>query len=248
MVKNTHDIVAPCLYDVDLGHIRMVPKRREFSYRVYYWLVDLDDLPQLPWWQRPLARFEARDHLGDANRSIKANVLEFLADGGIDLTGGRVLMLANARSFGHVFNPLTVHWCYDQAGELACILAEVHNTYGERHGYLLRPDSAGRVQQDKDFYVSPFLGNDGRYLMRFAPPTDRLSVTIALQEGGRTVFSATMKGTRRPASTRNLLRESIRRPAMSMLTSFWIRVHGIRLWLSRHPITKRQAPSTKDDV
>lgn len=243
-----HDLVAPCLYDADLGHIRMVPRRREFSYRVYYWLVDLDDLPVLPWWQRPLARFEARDHLGAPDRSIKANVLDFLSSNDIDLTGGRVLMLANARSFGHVFNPLTVHWCYHRDGELACILAEVHNTYGERHCYLLRPDAAGRVQQEKDFYVSPFLDNDGRYLMRFAPPAERLSVTIALQQAGRTVFSATLKGTRRPASTGQLMREVIRRPAMSLLTSFWIRVHGIRLWIARHPITKRQPASNKEDV
>ena len=45
-------------------------------------------------------------------------------------------MLANARIFGHVFDPLSVFWCYDGRGRLACVVAEVHNTYGERHAYL----------------------------------------------------------------------------------------------------------------
>ncbi len=54
-------------------------------------------------------------------------------------------MLASARVFGHVFNPLSLFWCHDAAGELRCVLAEVHNTYGERHCYLLETDDAGRA-------------------------------------------------------------------------------------------------------
>ncbi|WP_084614343.1 DUF1365 domain-containing protein [Nakamurella lactea] len=237
----------PWLYQAELGHVRTVPSRRAFSYRVYYWLVDLDELPRLPLWQRPLARFESRDHLGDPGRSIKENVTAFLAGNGIDLTGGRVLMLANARSFGHAFNPISVHWCYAETGELACILAEVHNTYRERHVYLLHPDPAGRVQQDKQFYVSPFLTVDGRYLMRFSPPGERLSITIALRQGGATVFTATLAGTRRPASTASLLRAVARRPAMTMLTSVWIRLQGVRLWAAGLPVVNRIPHGGPDD-
>ena len=98
----------------------------------------------------------------------------------------RVVMLAYARSGpAHVFNPLSTHWCYRADGSLACLVAEVHNTYGERHAYLLRPDDAGRAQADKDFYVSPFFTVDGRYLMRFSGPGDQLHVTMALQVDGR---------------------------------------------------------------
>ena len=83
-------------------------------------------------------------------------------------------MLASARSgagrASYVFNPLSTHWCYRADGSLACIVAEVHNTYGQRHAYVLRPDEAGRAQADKEFYVSPFFEVDGRYLMRFSAP------------------------------------------------------------------------------
>ena len=55
-------------------------------------------------------------------------------------------MLANARVLGHVFDPLSVFWCFDADGALVCIVAEVHNTYGERHVYLLRPDPSGTAE------------------------------------------------------------------------------------------------------
>ena len=69
-----------------------------------------------------------------------------------------------------MFNPLSVHWCYRADQSLACIVAEVHNTYGGRHAYLLHPDERGRAQAGKEFYVSPFLEVSGRYRMRFSPP------------------------------------------------------------------------------
>ena len=76
-------------------------------------------------------------------------------------------MLANARVLGHVFDPLSVFWCYDSSGRLACVVAEVHNTYGERHAYLLRPDEAGVAVTGKDFHVSPFFDVSGTYELRF---------------------------------------------------------------------------------
>jgi hypothetical protein len=116
----------------------------------------MDNLPRLPAPLRPLARFEVRDHLGDpAAPSIKANVVGYLARNGIDLAGGTVLMLASARVLGYVFNPLSVFWCYAASARLQAVLAEVHNTYHQRHVYLLRPGEDGLAEAAKEFYVSP---------------------------------------------------------------------------------------------
>lgn len=198
------------------------------------WLVDLDELPRLPWWARPFARFEARDHFGSPDRGIRENLDAWLADRGIDLGGGQVLMLANARVLGYVFNPLSVYWCHDASGELVCVVAEVHNTYGGRHCYLLRTDGEGRASAGKEFYVSPFLEVDGHYVMRLPKPGDQLSVTIALRQNGKTTFSATMKGTRSSG-----LRMLLRRPLMPQRVSALIRRHGIALYLRRVPIIPR---------
>lgn len=222
------------IYDVVITHARRELIDRTFSHRAYMWLVDLAELPGLPWWARPFAKFEARDHLGSPERTIRENLDEWLAGHGIDLGGGQVLMLANARVLGYVFNPLSVYWCHDASGELVCVAAEVHNTYGGRHCYLLRTDDKGRASVDKEFYVSPFLEVDGHYVMKMPKPGDQLSVTIALRQNGKTTFSATMKGERSSG-----LRMLLRRPLMPQRVSALIRRHGIALYLRRIPIIPR---------
>jgi DUF1365 family protein len=117
----------------------------------------------------------------------------------------------------------------------------VHNTYGERHVYLLETDEAGRAQVDKAFYVSPFLDPGGRYLMRLPEPDERLSVSIALRQDGKTPFSAGLHGVRTPATPANLVRLLVKRPLMTLRVSALIRAHGIALWLRRLPITPRSA-------
>lgn len=222
------------IYDVVITHTRRERIERAFTNRAYMWLVDLDELPRLPWWAKPFARFESRDHLGSPDRTIRENLEAWLGERGISLGGGQVLMLANARVLGYVFNPLSVYWCHDTSGELACVVAEVHNTYGGRHCYLLRTDDEGRASVDKEFYVSPFLEVDGHYVMRLPKPGNELSVTIALRQNGKTTFSATMKGTRSTG-----LRMLFRRPLMPQRVSALIRRHGIALYLRRIPIIPR---------
>ena len=222
------------IYDVVITHTRRELIDRTFSNRAYMWLVDLDELPRLPWWVKPFARFEARDHVGSPDRSIRENLDAWLADRGIELGGGQILMLANARVLGYVFNPLSVYWCHDASGELVCVVAEVHNTYGGRHCYLLRTDDKGRASVDKEFYVSPFLEVDGHYVMKLPKPGEQLSVTIALRQNGKTTFSATMKGVRSTG-----LRMLFRRPLMPQRVSALIRRHGIALYLRCIPIIPR---------
>ena len=103
-------------------------------------------------------------------------------------------MLANARVLGHTFDPLSVFWAIAPDGSLTCIVAEVHNTYGGRHAYLLQTDEKGRSQVDKAFYVSPFFTVDGRYDLQFQLTPDVVSSTVVLKQDGEAVFSATFRG------------------------------------------------------
>ena len=170
-------MVRSCLYEGQVVHDRRTPVRNVFRYGVYMWLVDLDELEALDnrLWafgadRRALTTIRSRDHLGDPGRSIRENVDTYLRMHDIDLGGGIVQLLTNARVLGYVFNPLSVFYCHGRDGELRCVIAEVHNTHGERHCYLLHPGDRGRAETDKEFYVSPFLTVDGRYRMAFAPP------------------------------------------------------------------------------
>ena len=208
------------LYECRITHARTVPLRNIFTYRTYLWLVDLDHLPR-PRRSGPrrLARFQARDHLGDPRRSIRENLDRFLAGHGIDLGGGRVTMLAHARVLGYVFNPLTVYWCHRADGTLACVVAEVHNTYRQRHAYLLHTDDRGRAQVQKEFYVSPFYPVDGRYRMSLPEPEARLALSVVLGRPDGPSFAASVHGRGVPATVRALIGAAVTAPL----------VHGRRL-------------------
>jgi uncharacterized protein len=239
----------PALVVGQVTHQRPGPVRHHFRHRAYQWLVDLDSLPRQPWYLRSFAQFSSADHLGDAGLPIKANVENYLALNGIRLgDGGRVLMLANARVLGYVFDPLSVFWCYDSAGLLACVVAEVHNTYGDRHAYLLRPDETGRSQADKELYVSPFFDVSGCYGLKFTLTPDLVSATVTLRRGDALAFSATFRGRPERATRRALARRIIRSPLMPQRVSALILAHGIWLWLHRLPVQPRPRHSRQEGV
>lgn len=232
--------IVPALYDVEVRHVRHERIHRVFTHRMYLWLVDLDELPRLPWWLRPFAGFRSADHLGRPDRPIRTNLDTWLAGNDIDLHGGQVLMLAHARVAGYVFNPITLYWCHQPTGELVCVVAEVHNTYHERHCYLLHPDATGRTTIPKRLYVSPFLDPDGEYTMRTPRPGPRLAITIALHQHGATTLTATLRGTRQPATTTALARMLLTQPLMPQRVSALIRRHGIAIWARGIPIKPRK--------
>ncbi len=212
------------LYATTIRHSRRAPLRHSFGYRSHTWLVDLDDLPS----HGPLALFRARDHLGDPSRTIRENVDGFLASQGIELGGGRILMLANARVLGHCFNPISVFWCHRPDGSQACVVVEVHNTYGDRHAYVVHPDEHGRAEVDKAMYVSPFNDTSGSYHLSVPRPGDRLAVAVTLQPHG---FTATMTGSVLPAGRGSLWRASLHSPWAPLHNALRIRIQGVRLWL-----------------
>jgi DUF1365 family protein len=214
------------LYECAVTHVRAAPLRNAFTYRTYMWLVDLDDLPG----PGPLTSFRAADHLGDPGRGIRENLDVFLRARGVDLHGGRIRMLAHARVFGYVFNPLSVYWCHAADGALACVVAEVHNTYGERHAYLLRTDERGRAQVSKDFYVSPFYPVDGDYRMAMPEPGDRLGLNIVLSRPDGQSFVAGVRGQAIPATGRALLGAAWRHPWSTAAVTARIRWQGLRLY------------------
>jgi len=144
---------------------------------------------------------------------------------------------------GHCFNPLSVYWCTGCAGELLAIIAEVHNTYGGRHCYLVHPDAAGHAEADKALYVSPFFPVDGAYELSFSELGAPLDVRIALRrssDGGsdQLVFRAALTAGL-PVAVRSVLASALRHPGSGWWVSARIRWQGLRLWLRRLPVIPR---------
>ncbi len=218
------------VYTTTIRHARRAP-RRTFTYRSRTWLVDLDDVPPA----RRHREFRAADHIGDPTRSIRDNVVGFLAQRGVEVDG-RILMLTTPRAFGYCFNPITVFWCHLSTGELAAVLIEVHNTYGDRHAYVVHPDANGHATVPKQMYVSPFHDTSGEYAVSVPSPDDRVAVGITLQPHG---FAATLTGAALPPGRRAALGTLVRTPWPALLGRLRIQWQGIRIWLRRVPVQPR---------
>lgn len=228
------DLPAPGLFETTIRHTRRTPFARSFTHRSQTWLVDVDDLPD----HGLLGRFDSKDHVGDPERTLRENIQGFLDRQGIDVRGGRMLLAANARAFGYCFNPISVFWCWDRSGVLAATVVEVHNTYGDRHAYLVPTDEQGRGTVDKAMYVSPFHGTDGTYRVAAPVPCstthDRLDIAVTLDSGDGARFSASLSGRRSQITPLRAASTAIRHALL-------IRMHGVWLWLRRLPIQPRPA-------
>jgi DUF1365 family protein len=214
------------LYECLVSHARRSPIRNAFSYRTCQWFFDAADPPRLG----PFASFRSRDHLGNPRRPIADNVRALLTANGFQAGTRRILMLTAPRVLGCVFNPLTVYWCYRHDGALECVLAEVHNTYRQRHVYLLRPGPDGRAEAAKEFYVSPFYPVDGSYLMNLPAPAARLALAITYHPPGQRAFTAAVTGRARPLTLASAAWMTVKYPLPGLLTAARIRRQGIGLY------------------
>ena len=203
--------------------------------------------PTCPAPLRPFTRFRAADHLGDPRRLASPRTFGRRSTSH-GLAADRILLLTCPRVARPRVQPavgllLLRHGSGRRRRPVVAVIAEVHNTYGGRHVYVLRPDDAGRDTVDKQFYVSPFLPMGGTYLMRTPlPGRVALSVSIALRQGGRTPFVATLTGRGRPAATAGaIIGRRCAGRCVTLRTAALIRWQGIRLWLRRVPVQPRPA-------
>lgn len=245
--------LAPALYRTRITHLRRAPVHHYFEQAGYSWYVDLDDLPRLPRWLRPFARFEARDHFSTpapagVEDTLRNRIDAYLAGHGIDLRGGTITALLQARVLGYVFNPISLYWCHDTDGELRHVVAEVHNTYGGRHAYLLPPTDDAPAAVEKQLYVSPFNEVDGHYVVSAPRPDATVDVTISLHRERQPAFVATLQGSRRRAGTGEVLRLQLVAPVAPLMGALWIRIQGITLWARRVPVVPRDSVAQRERV
>ncbi|MDL9935410.1 DUF1365 domain-containing protein [Gordonia sp. ABSL1-1] len=249
---------TPSLVPTRIVHTRTGPVRHSFAYRSQSWFVDVEELPRLPRMLAPFARFRGDDHFPEPptpDQSLRQRLDDHLVGAGVTPPAGRVTALLSPRVAGYVFNPLSVFWCHDADERLCLIVAEVHNTYGGRHCYLLTPDRDGRAHTDKRFYVSPFNDVSGRYDLSLPEPgaDGRVALSVTLRRDDEQPFVATLRGRTVQASTGAVARAQLRTPLAPLLVAGRIRLQGIRLWLRRLPIhprpenPRRHSPRTRTD-
>lgn len=232
------------VYQGTVAHRRHQPRPHRFSYRVFLLYLDLDELEALQGPGGPLRRrflgplrFRRADYLGPADVPLRQAVLDRVERALGRRPAGAVRMLTNLRTFGHVFNPVTFYYCFDAAGRLDSVLAEITNTpWNERHSYVVGAEHGSiEASFEKQFHVSPFLPMQLTYVWRLGTPGAELSVEMQDRCRGEVVFEASMLLSRRPL-TRPVLRSALwRHPFMTarvLLAIYW---HAFLLWCKRVP-------------
>lgn len=229
------------IYVGSVTHRRLAPRPHALRYRTFCLLLDLDELPALTAklrlfsYNRPnLFSLYDADH-GDGSRTpLRQQIDRCLGEAGIDVTDGAVRLLCMPRTLGYSFNPLSVYFCHRADGALAAVIYEVHNTFGERHSYLIPADaSAGVVRQRcrKTFYVSPFMDMEMRYEFRVHPPDRRIAVAIRASGADGPLIYASLVGARHDLTDIALLRAFVAVPAVSLKVITAIHWEALRLWL-----------------
>lgn len=248
--------MTSCIYRGYVRHRRRRPRVHAFRYRLWLYYLDLDELPEIDRTVRLFSvnRFNAvafhnRDHLDGRPSDTRSRVAALLRDAGVRLAAPKIYLLTQCRILGYVFNPISAFYCHDgPGGPLRAVVAEVNNTFGERHLYVLRnrlnPASdasrhAVRYRAPKAMYVSPFLASEGHYDFHFAPVGPRLGVGILQHEHGRPTLDAQFWGRRVALTTRSVAGLLATHPLAAVKTIAAIHGEALRLWWKGIPVHPR---------
>lgn len=235
-------------------HRRLIAPLYRFVYRVFYLLLDVDRVDEAA---RPLRlfshnrfnllSFHDRDHGGEISGGLRAWAENILRNEGISLDGGRIRLLCMPRLFGYAFNPISLWYCEHADGKLRAVIAEVRNTFGEKHSYVLASGGepmAYEQAQDKDkcFHVSPFFDLVGRYRFLLSEPGERLHVGIHESREGVPILDATVAAERRNLTDAAILGQVLRMPVMTLKVVAAIHWEALKIWLRGGRFHKKPEP------
>jgi hypothetical protein len=261
--------MTSCLYECQVLHARFSPRAHRFAYRLFYFALDLDELPALsrrlplfslgranlysfrPQDFHPTAPAEA---LGTSVASLKARLVAFGARHGADLAGARIRLVALPRIAGYLFNPVSFYFFTAPDGTPLAAIAEVTNTFREVKPYFLAADPAApagefRLRVPKHFYVSPFSDVDVAFDFLLRLPGEKLSIKIDDYTAGTRTLTSTLAGRRRELTGARLAWYSVKYPLLTLRVIALIHWHALRLWLKRIPwFPKAGRPADQRDL
>lgn len=222
----------------EVGHWRAGPREHAFSYPVFTFELDVDEIERLKvaprlfgYERRAVFSIRSKDYLvGEGG--VRAKVEQVLLQNGQSIRPEKITLITMPRYFGYVFNPVSFFACFDQEGRVLGLVTQVNNTFGETHVYPLvcEPSPMPVVWRfQKEFFVSPFFDTSGEYEVTLGQVGSSLSLSVDLYRDGEKAFAATLEG-KAEAVTRSRIWATMRKyPITSLMTM--PRIHGQALAL-----------------
>ncbi len=237
-------------------HRRHWPVEHHFTFPYYFYVFDLDELDEINGsvkifnhnkWN--IVSIHDKDYLAGSG-SIKEKILHYLQGAGYADGIFRIELVTNARYFGYVFNPVSFYYCYRQDGSVHAVVAEVNNTYGDRHIYILDNKSGKKfvpikITHGKEFHVSPFNDLKGHYEFSFEEPKGafRISITLVRDEG--VILEAVLSAKASPLTSATLTKTILKYPITSFVTIPRIFIQALKLFfIKRLKFNDRPEPSS----
>ena len=221
-------------------HKRFKPKVNEFTYSVFYILFPLSKLSNLKNRFFSINKFNLfslnfKDH-GAKNEINPADWGRgVLNKFGVKKADGEIYLLTYPRVLGYVFNPVSFYFCEDNQGNLRAVIAEVNNTFGETHSYLIKHEDERIIEKndefsaEKIFHVSPFFDRAGGYKFRFVYETNKIAVFLDYHNGEEKRLATSLIGEKHPYSTAALLKNFFKFPFVTLKTIILIHFQALKI-------------------
>ena len=244
-------MVMNALYECTVVHCRLKPKRNPFTYQVFMFSVDIDELPDLAAGligfshnRFNLFSIDDRDHvnLGEPG-GIRGNLTKWLSEQGINCPpDARIRLLTFPRVFGYGFNPVSFYYLESPEGEPIAAVAEVVNTFREMKLYVLdsmNAEQSWHLRVAKNFYVSPFSDPGDEFDFKLGLPGQTWRVNIDDHDSVEKVLLSSVRGERRALTSARLVWYALKYPLLSLKIIALIHWHALLLWIHKVPYFRK---------
>ncbi len=245
------------IYEGTLFHARTKPVKHSFSFPLYTFVLDLDELEVLDknirffgYNRGSVFTLYDADHLGSGEGSIKEKLKTWLIKFGYNNEYTVVKMITTLRVFKHTFNPVIFYYCLDSENNIVYHVAEVHNTFGEGHLYILKDGGKSKIGTEylvpKEFHVSPFNKVEGDYNFHFSKLNEKMDVRINVSKNNRNFFYARMSGKSQKITKYRLIKLIMKYPIRTLLIIPKILAEAAKLYYAKNlEIIDKPEPSSE---
>jgi DUF1365 family protein len=252
-------VFSSSLLKTTVYHKRYRPIIYDFSHKIFYLIMNLNDVKfddktkflsinkfnlfSLFWKDYGFAKFD------DPKEYINQTLNSFNFDSKII---ENISLITIPRIFGYSFNPVSFWLCFDKQNSLRIVLAEVNNTFKERHGYLcfnndMTPiSSKDTINRQKIFHVSPFCEVSGEYYFRFDINEKQINIDIDYYQDNKKLIATNIRAKKTILSDWNLIYYFFAYPFMIFKVVFLIHYHAFWLWIKKVKYIKKPSKPKND--